>query len=96
MHLLVSEQYIDETHLADRSRTTIPKIANNNENFGKRSFERPCFTSIAFYPLYWHSPNEPIHTLALSIRAESLLRKRPKIPEECSDPQSSDCKGKKQ
>jgi hypothetical protein len=86
----------DETHLADRSWTTIPKIASNNENLGKRFFERTCFMSIAFYPHYWQSPNGLIHTLALSIRAESLLRKRPKIPEECSDPQSSDCKYKNQ
>jgi hypothetical protein len=68
----------------------IPKIASNNKNLGIKSFERTCFMSIAFYPLYWHGPNGLIHTLALSIRAESLLRKRPKIPEECSDPQSSD------
>jgi len=57
---------------------------------------RHSFMSTAFYLLYRHSPNGLTRTLALSIVAESLLRKRPNIPEECSDPQSSDCKYKNQ
>jgi hypothetical protein len=82
----------DKTHLADRSWTVIPKITSNNGNLGKNALREYALCKLLFYLLYWHNPNGVIHTLALSIRAESLRRKRPKIPEECSDPQSSDCK----